>query len=245
MKQIVRLTESDLHKMIKEVVNNIIAINKQQLNTILSESRKRAIWESDHRDATHALCSNMDAEDELARGNDIGVSSDGTIFSYYDKRRESSEQIYAQLTQGVKDNVGEYFHLSFSRKEPDESSSEVHFFFTEVLLLTDNRVVLKGDAKMSRSDIPIGKNRPKTIQIDYHFNENKFYEAVYCKNNTVRDIREISLDIAGINGVENVKTAETLIHFLTLCYYSKEDKKTNIANKPPMKGKPIVPFTHH
>lgn len=57
-------------------------------------------------------------------------------------------------------------------------------------------------------------------------------------------MRQIFLDIAGYRGSENIKTAEQLIHFLCLCYYSKEDKKTDIANKPPMSGNIIQPFSH-
>ena len=219
-------------------------MNQYQLKSILSESRRKAILETNHREATNALCDNMDAKDELNRGNDIEVLPDGTILSYYDKRRETSKLIYKELTQGVEDNVGKNFHLSFGRDEPDESTTDLHFFFDKVILLTDKRVVLEGQARMSRSGNPIGHYKPSTIQIDYIFDEQKFYEAVYCRNNTVRDMRELTLDIAGVNGRENIDTANKLIHFLTLCYYSKEDKKTDIANKPPMKGKPLQAFSH-
>ena len=95
---------------------------------------------------------------------------------------------------------------------------------------------------MSRSDIPIGKIRPSIIQIDYKFDEQQFYEAVYCANGTVRDLRPLSLDYAGVKGFNNVNTAKKLIHFVTLCYYSMEDGKTDIKNKSPMKGKLIKPF---
>ena len=79
--------------------------------------------------------------------------------------------------------------------------SEVHFYFTEVRLLTKTDVVIQGDSIISRSDIPIGKRKPKIIQIDYKFNEQQFYEAVYCANNTLRDIRALMLDYAGIDGL--------------------------------------------
>lgn len=245
-KTIVHLTERELRNMIKEaIVDNIIQINKNQLRNILSESRNRALDEINHREATDALCANMDANDELARGNDVGITKDGQVYSIFDKRRQTSEYIYKRLTQGVVDNVGSNFYLSFGREEPDGSTSEVEFYFTEVILLTEKRVVIQGNANMSRSDVPIGKKRPSTIQIDYHFDEQKFYEAVFCRNNTVRDKRPLSLDIAGIRGRNNIATAEKLIHFLTLCYYSMEDKKTDIANKPPMLGNPVIPFSHH
>jgi len=87
------------------------------------------------------------------------------------------------------------------------------------------------------------KNRPKRIQIDYKFNEQQFYEAVCCANNTVRDMRPLSLDYAGIEGVQNIETAKKLITFASLCHYSIEDAKTTISKKPPMKGKPIIPFS--
>lgn len=174
-KRVIKLTESKLKNMIREYVKNIIDVNRLQLKSILEESRKRAIYEIDHREATKPLCNNMDASDELRRGNDMEILPDGTILSYYDKRRESSKLIYKQLTQGVIDNVGKDFHLQFERPEPDETSTEVHFFFTEVILLTDDRVVLEGNAIMNRSDIPIGKKRPKKIQIDYKFKTQQFF----------------------------------------------------------------------
>lgn len=242
-KKIVRLTESDLREIVEESVKQtIIQINEEQLKTILSECVQRTIFEINHRDATAPMVINMNAQDEIKRGNDIEVLPDGTKLSFYDKRRNASSEIYARLTQGVVDNVGEHFHLQFGREEPDWTVSEVNFYFTEVILLTKNRVVLQGDVTMSRSDIPIGKRKPKTIQIDYKFNEQQFYEAVYCANNTVRDIRPLMLDYAGVDGSQNVETAKKLISFLTLCYYSVEDGRTDINNKPPIKGKPIIPF---
>ena len=123
MRQLIRLTETDLCRMIMETISNIIQQNEQKLKTMLSESRKRAIFEINHREATDALCDSMDAKDELSRGNDIEIALDGTIISYYDKRRQSSEQIYKRLTQGVIDNVGEGFCLSFGRDEPDDSTT--------------------------------------------------------------------------------------------------------------------------
>lgn len=244
MKQIIRLTEGDIHRMVMETLSNIIQINESTVKSALAESRQKALNEIDHREATDALCDNMNAKDELRRGNDVGIDANGTVFSYYDKRNASSKLIYKRLTQGVIDNVGEKFLLQFEREEPDESTTEVKFYFTEVILLTDDRVVLQGDAIMNRSDVPLGKKKPKVIQIDYKFKEQKFYEAVYCQNNTVRDLRPINLDIAGVIGRNNILTAERLIHFLTLCYYSKEDAKTTISQKPPMSGKVIKPFSH-
>ena len=242
-KKVVRLTESDLREIVEETVKqSIIQINEEQLRTILSECVQRTIFEINHRDATEPMVINMNAQDEIKRGNDIEVLPDGTKLSFYDKRRKASAEIYARLTQGVVDNVGEHFHLQFGREEPDWTVSEVNFYFTEVILLTKNRVVIQGDVTMSRSDIPIGKRKPKTIQIDYKFNEQQFYEAVYCANNTVRDMRPLMLDYAGVDGYQNVETAKKLISFLTLCYYSVEDGKTDINSKPSVKGKPLIPF---
>lgn len=92
---------------------------------------------------------------------------------------------------------------------------------------------------MSRIDIPIGKRKPKLIQIDYKFNEQQFYETVYCANNTVRDIRTLMLDYAGLDKYQNIETAKKLKFFLTLCYYSVEDGRTDINNKPLIKGRAI------
>ena len=243
MKQLIRLTESDLHNIVMETIQNIIQYHKQQLKSILSECVQKTIMEIDHREATDAMVDNLKAQDEINRGNNIEIAPDGSILSFYDKRRTASEAIYKRLTQGVIDNVGEHFHLQFGREEPDGSTAEVNFYFEEVVLLTNNRLVIGGYANMSRSDIPIGKKRPRKIQIDYKFNEQQFYEAVYCANHTVRDMRPLTLDYAGTEGAINIETAKQLLAFVTKCYYSIEDGKTDKANKPPMKGKPITPFT--
>lgn len=130
-----------------------------------------------------------------------------------------SKDSHETLTQRVADNVGQHFYLSFGREEPDGSTSEIEFFFTEVLLLTDKRFIIQGDVNTSRS-VPTGKKRPTTIQIDYHFDEQTFHEALLCRNNTVRDRRLLSLDIAGIRGQNNIATAKQLVYTLTLCLYS-------------------------
>ncbi len=214
--------------MVMESVQSIISINESNVKSMLAESVSDALLEINHRDATVPFVDKMDAQDEIRRGNDIEVLPDGTALSFYDKRRKSSEEIYKRLTHGIIDNVGEHFELSFGREGPDESITDVEFHFNEALLLTKNRLVIQGDAKMSRSDIPIEEIRPSRIQIDYKFDEQQFYEAVYCANGSVRDLRPLSLDYAGVKGYNNIETAKKLIHFVSLCYYSVQDGKTDI-----------------
>jgi hypothetical protein len=149
---------------------------------------------------------------------------------------------YRVLTQGIKDNVGEYIVLRFGRTEEDSTTSNVDFYFRELRLLTHKRFVLEGYANMSRSPISVGKTKPKKIQIDYQFDTQQFYEAVYCANGTVRDMKPLNLDYAGSLGKTNVETAKKIIQFLTMCLYSIEDGQTDIQNKIPTRGHTINPI---
>ncbi|MCR5152932.1 MAG: hypothetical protein K6A98_07275 [Prevotella sp.] len=221
---------------------NIIEENKARLKEILKEAVLEALNEIGYRGATVPIVSNMDSDDELDRGNDTYVRPNGKRDSILHKSERASADILPLLTQGVKDNVGDGFVLTFGRKEPDRSVSNLTFTFELVRLLTDKRFVIEGTAKMSRSPIPVGSKKPKRIQIDYKFDEQCFYEAVYCANGTVRDMRPLKLDFAGAHGTNNVNTARELIKFMTMCLYSIDDGETMIINKTPPSPKPVNPI---
>ena len=189
-----------------------------------------------HRDATAPMVINMNAQDEIKRGNAIEVLPDGTILSFYDQRRKASAEIYDRLTQGIFDNVGENIVLRFGRTEMDMTTSNVDFYFRKLRLLSPKRFVLEGCANMSRSPTS------RKMQIDYRFDQQQFYEAVYCANGTVRDMKPLKLDYAGSLGEQNIETVKNIIQFLTMCLYSIEDGKTDINSKPSMNEKPLIPF---
>ena len=226
------------------MTKHIIQINQEQLKELLEEAVKSVIKEIDYRTAAKPMISNMNSNDELQRGNEIETLANGRTQSFRDKRDLSSKMSYKVLTQGVFDNVGKNIVLKFGRTEEDFTTSNVDFYFKELRLLTPKRFVIEGTCDMSRSPIPVGKRKPKKIQIDYKFEEQQFYEAIYCANGTIRDIKPLNLDYAGAMGKVNISTAQQLIQFLTMCLYSIEDGQTDILNKTPTKGKMINPITN-
>ena len=198
-------------------------INEEQLKSILIESVKTVLNEIGHRSAAIPTVSNLNSSNELAKGNDIRIMPSGKIIDLKQRRGKASEMSYRVITQGVADNVGENFTLTFGREEEDRTVSNLDFHFQEVILLTPHRFVIQGTCETSRSPVSVSKFKPRRIQIDYQFQNGNFYEAVYCANGTVRDKRLLTLDHAGIHGYNNVDTAKSLIQFLTMCLYSIDD----------------------
>ncbi len=213
------------------MANNTLHVNEEQLKQILIESVKIALDEIGYRMASVPTVSNLDSADELARGNDIRIMPSGKISDLKQRRGKASEMSYRVITQGIKDNIGEHFTLTFGRQEEDRTVSNLDFHFQEVILLTPHRFVIQGICETSRSPVSVSKFKPKKIQIDYQFQNANFYEAVYCANGTVRDKRLLTLDHAGIHGYNNVATAKSLIQFLTMCLYSIDDGIESINNK--------------
>jgi hypothetical protein len=213
------------------MANKTLHINEEQLKRILTESVKEVLDEIGYRTATIPTISNIDSADELAKGNDIRIMPSGKISDLKQRRGKASEMSYRVITQGVKDNVGDNFTLTFGRQEEDRTVSNLDFHFQEIILLTANRFVMQGTCETSRSPISVSKFKPKKIQIDYQFQNGNFYEAVYCANGTIRDRKILTLDHAGTHGYSNVNTAKALIQFLTMCLYSIDDGITAINNK--------------
>ena len=221
---------------------SIIQINEAKLKEILFDAVKDVLNEVGHRMATKPLVSNINSNDELSRGNDTETLPNGMKQSIRAKRDRGVKMTYKVLTQGIFDNVKENIVLFFGRPEEDFTTSNVDFYFKELILLTPKRFVMEGYANMSRSPISIGKSKPRKIQIDYRFDQQQFYEAVYCANGTVRDMKPLKLDYAGNLGKQNIETAKSIIQFLTMCLYSIEDGQTDILNKTPSQGKIINPI---
>ena len=215
------------------MTKSIIQINEEQLKEILANAVKSVLNEIDHRTATKPIISNMNSDDELSRGNDVETLPTGMKQFMRAKRDRSSKMTYRVLTQGIFDNVGENIVLRFGRTEEDMTTSNVDFCFRKLRLLNPKRFVLEGYANTSRSPMP------KKMQIDYRFDQQQFYEAVYCANGTVRDMKPLKLDYAGSFGKQNIETAKNIIQFLTMCLYSIEDGQTDISNKLSTKGETI------
>lgn len=224
------------------MVKSIIQINEAKLKEILFDAVKDVLNEIGHRMATKPLVSNINSNDELSRGNDTETLPNGMKQSIRAKRDRGVKMTYKVLTQGIFDNVKENIVLFFGRPEEDFTTSNVDFYFKELILLTPKRFVMEGYANMSRSPISIGKSKPRKIQIDYRFDQQQFYEAVHCANGTVRDMKPLKLDYAGNLGKQNIETAKSIIQFLTMCLYSIEDGQTDILNKTPSQGKIINPI---
>ena len=224
------------------MVKSIIQINEAKLKEILFDAVKDVLNEVGHRMATKPFVSNINSNDELSRGNDTETLPNGMKQSIRAKRDRGVKMTYKVLTQGIFDNVKENIVLFFGRPEEDFTTSNVDFYFKELILLTPKRFVMEGYANMSRSPISIGKSKPRKIQIDYRFDQQQFYEAVYCANGTVRDMKPLKLDYAGNLGKQNIETAKSIIQFLTMCLYSIEDGQTDILNKTPSQGKIINPI---
>ena len=215
------------------MTKSIIQINEEQLKEILANAVKSVLNEIDHRTATKPIISNMNSDDKLSRGNDVETLPTGMKQFSRAKRERGSKMTYRVLTQGIFDNVGENIVLRFGRTEEDMTTSNVDFYFRELRLLSPQRFVLEGCANMSRSPMP------RKIQIDYRFDQQQFYEAVYCASGTVRDMKPLKLDYAGSLGKQNIETAKNIIQFLTMCLYSIEDGQTDISNKLSTKGETI------
>lgn len=218
------------------MVKSIIQINEAKLKEILFDAVRDVLNEIGHRTATKPLVSNINSDDELSRGNDTETLPNGMKQSIKVKRDRGVKMTYKVLTQGIFDNVKENIVLFFGRPEEDFTTSNVDFYFKELILLTPKRFVMEGYANMSRSPIS------RKIQIDYRFDQQQFYEAVYCANGIVRDMKPLKLDYAGNLGKQNIETAKSIIQFLTKCLYSIEDGQTDILNKAPSQGEIINPI---
>ncbi|MCQ2203555.1 MAG: hypothetical protein MJZ15_03835 [Bacteroidales bacterium] len=230
----------DLYSRLNEAIRNAIQealecnddINHRvtKLKSALRTSQQYAINEIGHRLATRPMGINMCADNKIDKGNDVYIAKNGKQTSLDDIREKSSKISYDILTQGVKDNIGDSLVLNFGRPEVDRTTSSVRFVFDKMRLLTDKRFVMEGFVTTSRSPNPLGSKKPKRIQIDYLWNEQQFYEAVYCANGSVRHLAKLKLNQNGVRGQDNITTACNLIGFLTQCLYCIDDYLDDIAN---------------
>ena len=147
------------------------------------------------------------------------------------KKLDASARLnYPAITQSVFDTIG---NISIIFRKPEKEkylTSLVRFLFNEVIYLSDDCFIVQGLTEMSKHPIPSSKYRPKPtyVQIEYVFDEEKFYEVVYCANGTIRRKDELILITAEDIGQENLDNANKLKQHMTNCLYSIEDYKSNI-----------------
>lgn len=191
---------------------------------------ENALLEMDWRNASIPRKSNLHAQNAINNNQEELKNSYGQNINAYHQRSRSSELDYRILTHSIQTLVGEHFVLTFGRPEIDLSTSTVIFEFERLILLTDLRFVLEGKCYTSRSPAPLSTQRPHKIQIDYNFSTEKFHEAVYCANHTVRVLKELLLDKPGNIGKQNINNSSKLIQFLKNIINSINIEKSKITN---------------
>ena len=204
MKQVIRLTESDIHGIVKQIINEI-----------------------GYRAATLATGANMKAADELSKGNLYYGKRRRNNMAKLDKAAKLN---YAAITKSVVDNVGR-FTLVFTKPEKEGYlTSLVKFHFNEIIYLGSDCFIMQGITEMSKHPIPSSKYRKKPIyvQIQYNFQTQNFTEVVYCANGTIRRKDKLELITAEDVGQVNKQVADSLILHMTNCMYSIEDYQSSI-----------------
>jgi len=204
MKQVIRLTESDIHGIVKQIINEI-----------------------GYRAATLATGANMKAADELSKGNLYYGKRRRNNMAKLDKAAKLN---YAAITKSVVDNVGR-FTLVFTKPEKEGYlTSLVKFHFNEIIYLGSDCFIMQGITEMSKHPIPSSKYRKKPIyvQIQYDFQTQNFTEVVYCANGTIRRKDKLELITAEDFGQVNKQVADSLILYMTNCMYSIEDYQSSI-----------------
>jgi len=204
MRKIIKLTESDIHRIIKQTLNEI-----------------------GYRTATLPAGANMKANRDIANGiMYYGRKRRNNM----DKIDKSAKLNYKAISHSIIDNVGA-FTLLFTKPENEGYlTSLVKFHFNEIIYLSKECFIMQGITEMSKHPIPSSKYRPKPIyvQIQYDFNTQKFTEVVYCANGTIRRKDELKLITAEDIGAKNKSIADSLILHMTNCLYSIEDYQSSL-----------------
>lgn len=200
----IQLTESDLHRIVRQVINEI-----------------------GYRGATLTVGANMKANAELANGRMYKKPKPRNNMQKVD---DSAKLMYKAISHSVIDNVG-VFTLLFRKPENEGYlTSIVKFKFNEIIYLDKNCFIMQGITEMSKHPIPSSKYRPKPkyVQIEYGFESQQFREVVYCANGTIRGKEILYLIDAEDIGVKNKETANKLILHMSNCMYSIEDYQSSI-----------------
>ena len=203
MKQVIRLTESDLHRIVKQVINEI-----------------------GYRGATLAVGANMKANSDLANG----ILRTKNKRNNMQKMDDSAKLMYKAISHSVIDNVG-VFTLLFRKPEKEGFlHSLVTFHFNEIIYLDKDKFIMQGNAEMSKHPTPSSKYRPKPkyIQIEYNFSTQQFREVVYCSNGHIRGKDILYLIDAEDIGAKNKAIADKLVLHMSNCMYSIEDYQSNL-----------------
>jgi hypothetical protein len=201
MKKIVRLTENDLHGIIRQIINEI-----------------------GYRAATLTAGANMKANHELANGRIYNKKRRTNMTKMDDSAK------LKVISHSVIDNIG-VFKLYFRKPEKEGYlSSLVTFTFNEIIYLDANEFIMQGFTEMSKHPVPSSKYRPKPryAQIEYNFQPQEFREVVYCANGTIRKHEILKLIEGEGIGTKNKEIADKLILHMSNCMYSIEDYQSNV-----------------
>ena len=204
MKRTVTLTESDIHNIVRQVINEI-----------------------GYRGATLAVGANMKANKELANG----IMNDKTRRTNMKKLDDSAKLMYNAISKSVIDNVG-VFTLYFRKPEKEGFlTSLVTFTFNEIIYLDKSGFIMQGPTEMSKHPVPSSKYRhkPLYVLIEYKFQSQEFREVVYCANGTIRRKEMLYIIDAGEIGAANKAKADKLVLHMSNCAYSIEDYQSNLS----------------
>lgn len=204
-----------------------INLTESQLHRIIKESVKTILVEIGYRTATLAAGANMKANNDIRNG-----------IIYYGKRNrnnmdkvdQSAKLDYKAISQSVIDNVGAFTLLFLKTEKEGYLTSLVKFHFNEIIYLSNNCFIMQGVTEMSKHPIPSSKYRPKPVyvKIQYDFNTQQFTEVVYCANGTIRRKDILTLITAEDVGAENKATADSLLLHMSNCLYSIEDYQSSL-----------------
>lgn len=200
----IQLTESDLHRIVRQVINEI-----------------------GYRGATLTVGANMKANAELANGR---MYKKPKLRNNMQKVDDSAKLMYKAISHSVIDNVGAFTLLFRKPENEGYLTSIVKFKFNEIIYLDKNCFIMQGITEMSKHPIPSSKYRPKPkyVQIEYGFESQQFREVVYCANGTIRGKEILYLIDAEDIGVKNKEMANKLILHMSNCMYSIEDYQSSI-----------------
>jgi len=173
MKQIIRLTESDIHRIVKQVISETIeelTINQASIGGIYN-----------------ALSMN-----DINNGNSTVTFGSGSKSSF--NRLEKSNEIeWKLLSKAIIDSMGN-FNFYFVQPDGGIGNKAIRFEFESILNVGNNGFILYGNGKVSGKEISHGKevDNFKKIKIFYNANSKTYSWINTYKINNEKYIRATS-----------------------------------------------------
>lgn len=139
------------------------------------------------------------------------------------KMGKSENLTLPALSKAIKDNFPSLLLEFIEHNEETNRSYPVDMSFIEVKFLNNERIVLKGNLKVSLKDFGVGT-------IEYQFNTQKFYRVSYSDKTTrSRKIHTLT--------PHNREELKQLLSFISKYMYSQEDYQHNIDKNGPTSSK--------